>query len=73
MSDTAGAFWDAIRVGDVEGAMELVSVDATVDLLAANVNGGRDEARDFFAATVTAFPDLLLTVKNHFMGPTERR
>ena len=68
MSDTAGAFWDAIRAGDVDGAMDLVSADATVDLLAANVKGGRDEARGFFAATVTAFPDLLLTTKNHFMG-----
>ena len=68
MSDVAGAFWDAIRTGDVERAMELVSADATIDLLPANVKGGKDEARGFFAATATAFPDLLLTVKNHFTG-----
>jgi len=68
MSDTAAAFWDAIRAGDVDGAMALVSDDATIDLLPAKVNGGKDEARGFFAATVTAFPDLLLTTKNHFIG-----
>ena len=68
MSDTAADFWDAIRAGDVDSAMQLVSDDATIDLLPANVSGGRDEARGFFAATVTAFPDLLLTVKNHFIG-----
>lgn len=68
MSDTAGTFWDAIRAGDVDGAMQLVSSDATIDLLPANVKGGKGEARSFFTATVTAFPDLLLTMKNHFMG-----
>ena len=68
MSDTAGDFWDAIRAGNVEGAMEMVAADATIDLLPAAVSGGKNEARDFFAATVTAFPDLLLTVKNHFTG-----
>ncbi len=68
MSDAAADFWDAIRAGDMDGAMELVSDDATIDLLPANVNGGKEEARGFFAATVTAFPDLLLTIKNHFIG-----
>ena len=68
MSDTSGAFWDAVRAGDVDGAMALVSDDATIDLLAAGVKGGKNEARDFFAATITAFPDLLLTIKNHFIG-----
>lgn len=68
MPDTAEAFWGAIRDGNVNGAMELVSADATIDLLPADVKGGKDEARSFFSATVTAFPDLLLTVKNHFVG-----
>ena len=68
MSDPAGSFWEAIRSGDVDGAMSVVAEDATIDLLPANVKGGRDEARAFFDATVTAFPDLLLTVKNHFIG-----
>ena len=68
MSDPATDFWDAIRTGDVNSAMELVSDDATIDLLPAKVNGGKEEARGFFAATVTAFPDLLLTTKNHFTG-----
>lgn len=68
MSDTSAAFWDAVRAGDVDGAMGLVSDDATVDLLPANVKGGKDEARGFFDATMTAFPDLLLTIKNHFIG-----
>lgn len=48
--------------------MDLVADDATIDVLPANVDGGKDEARGFFAATVTAFPDLLLTTKNHFIG-----
>lgn len=68
MSDTVADFWDAIRAGEVDGAMELVSDDATIDLLPANVKGGKADARGFFAATVTAFPDLLLTTKNHFIG-----
>ena len=73
VSDTAGSFWDAIRSGDLDGAMELVSGDASIDLLPANVKGGKDEARAFFAATVMAFPDLLLTIKNHFMEPMVSR
>lgn len=68
MSDPAGSFWEAIRSGDVDSAMSVVAEDATIDLLPANVKGGLDEARAFFDATVTAFPDLLLTVKNHFIG-----
>lgn len=68
MSDPAGSFWEAIRSGDVDGAMGIVAEDATIDLLPANVKGGKGEARAFFDATVTAFPDLLLTVKNHFIG-----
>ncbi len=68
MSDPADAFWNAIRTGDVDAAMELVTEDATIDLHPAQVKGGKDEARRFFADTVTAFPDMLLTIKNHFTG-----
>ncbi len=68
MSDVAATFWAAIRDGNVDGAMELVSSEATIDLLPANVKGGKDDVRGFFIATVTAFPDLLLTIKNHFRG-----
>ncbi len=68
MPDTVERFWAAIREGNVDGAMELVSFEATIDLTPANVKGGKDEARGFFADTVAAFPDLLLTIKNHFIG-----
>ena len=68
MSDVAATFWAAIRDGNVDGAMELVSSEATIELLPANVKGGKDDAQGFFIATVTAFPDLLLTTKNHFIG-----
>lgn len=68
-SETAAEFWRAIGDGDVDAAFALVADDAVVNLPPAGIIGtAAEEGREFFAATVTAFPDLLLTVKKSFTG-----
>jgi ketosteroid isomerase-like protein len=69
-SDTAAQFWQAIGDGDVEGALSRVADDAEVNIPPAGVLGtAAREGREFFASTVAAFPDLLVTVKNSFTSP----
>lgn len=68
MSETAARFWNAIRDRDVERAFAEVDEQATADIAPAGVSGRKEEARAFFAETVTAFPDLLLTEKSSFTG-----
>ncbi len=65
-TDHAAAFWAAISAGDVDGAFATVADDAAVSIPPAGVLGTAAQGRAFFTATVTAFPDLLLTIKNSF-------
>jgi steroid delta-isomerase-like uncharacterized protein len=66
--DLVAQFWRAIADGDVDAAFSLVADDAKVEIPPAGISGTAKEGRDFFAATVTAFPDLLLTTKRSFTG-----
>jgi ketosteroid isomerase-like protein len=71
MSDGSAAqeFWQAIGDGDVDGAFAKVADDAEINIPPAGILGtAAKEGREFFAATVTAFPDLLLTIKKSFTG-----
>lgn len=68
LSETVTRFWDAVRRGDVDGAFAEVDESAEVHIPPAGVSGGKEEARAFFAETVTAFPDLLLAEKSSFTG-----
>jgi steroid delta-isomerase-like uncharacterized protein len=62
----AAEFWRAVGDGDIDTAFALVADDAEVKILPAGILGTASEGREFFAATVAAFPDLLLTVKKSF-------
>jgi ketosteroid isomerase-like protein len=59
-------FWQAIGDGAVDIAFALVADDADVKVAPAGIFGTAREGREFFAATVAAFPDLLLTIKKSF-------
>lgn len=61
-------FVAAIGDGDLEAAFALLRDDAEVSLPALRVNGDAADAREFFAATLTAFPDLILKVKRTVVG-----
>jgi steroid delta-isomerase-like uncharacterized protein len=62
-------FFRGLADRDVDAAMSVVADDAEVDLAALGIDGaGADRLRDFLAATVTAFPDLLVTTKRTFAG-----
>lgn len=68
-SEAAAQFWRAIGDGDVDSAFALVADDAEVRIVPAGINGtAAKEGREFFTATLTAFPDLLLSVKKSFTG-----
>ncbi len=66
--DPVAQFWRAIADGDVDTAFARVADDAKVEIPPAGILGTAKEGREFFAATVTAFPDLLLTIKKSFTG-----
>lgn len=67
--DPAAVFWRAIGERDVDAAFAVVDDDAAVDIPPARIHGtAGTEGREFFTATVTAFPDLLLTVTKSFTG-----
>src|SRR5215470_1577351 len=66
-TDPAAEFWRAIADRAVDAAFTLVAGDADVTIPPAVILGtAADEGREFFAATVAAFPDLLLSVKRSF-------
>jgi steroid delta-isomerase-like uncharacterized protein len=68
-NDTAARFWQAVGDRDVDAALGLVAEDAAVNIPPAGVTGtAAKEGREFFASTVDAFPDLLLTIKKSFTG-----
>jgi ketosteroid isomerase-like protein len=64
--DTAAGFWRAIGDRDVSAAFALVADDAEVKIPPAGILGTAREGREFFTATMAAFPDLLLTIKKSF-------
>ncbi len=64
----AAVFWRAIGDRDVDAAFAVVADDAAVHIPPAGVTGAAADARAFFTATVTAFPDLLLTIQHSFTG-----
>lgn len=65
----AAEFWRAIGDGDVDAAFARVAEDAEVNIPPAGLLGtAGKEGREFFTSTVTAFPDLLLTIKKSFTG-----
>jgi steroid delta-isomerase-like uncharacterized protein len=67
--ELAAQFWRAIGEGDVDAALERVADDAEVNIPPAGIVGtAAKDGRAFFISTVTAFPDLLLTVKKSFTG-----
>jgi ketosteroid isomerase-like protein len=65
-NDPAAEFWRAIGNRDVDAAFALVAGDAEVKIPPAGVLGAAAQGREFFAATLAAFPDLLLTIKKSF-------
>ena len=65
-NDPVAEFWRAIGDGAVDAAFALVAGDAEVKIPPAGILGTAGEGREFFAATVAAFPDLLLTIKKSF-------
>lgn len=68
-NDPASVFWQAIAARDVEAAFTVVDDAAEVTIPPAGIQGtAAKEGREFFAATVNAFPDLMLTVKRSFTG-----
>ena len=66
--DPVAQFWQAIADGDVDTAFAQVADDARVEILPAGIAGTANEGREFFTATVMAFPDLLITIKKSFTG-----
>jgi ketosteroid isomerase-like protein len=65
-SDPAAEFWRAIGDRDVAAAFARVAEDAEVKIPPAGILGTASKGREFFTATLAAFPDLLLTIKNSF-------
>jgi len=66
-SDPVAEFWRAIGDRDVDAAFARVADAAEVAIPPAGILGtAASEGREFFAATIAAFPDLLLTVKKSF-------
>lgn len=65
-TDPVAEFWRAIGDVAVDAAFELVASDAEVKIPPAGILGTASRGREFFAATVAAFPDLLLTIKKSF-------
>jgi ketosteroid isomerase-like protein len=59
----ATEFFAALGRGDIDTAFRAVSPAARVTLHATGQSGGPEVARGFFAEALTAFPDLMLTVK----------
>ena len=66
--DPVAQFWQAIADGDVDTAFAEVADDAKVEIPPAGIAGTAKEGREFFTATVTALPDLLVTIKKSFTG-----
>ena len=65
----AGEFLRAFAARDIDGALALLAPDAQVEIPAAGVLGtAAQQGREFIAATITAFPDLRLTVRKSFTG-----
>jgi ketosteroid isomerase-like protein len=52
----------ALRVGDLDGAFDVVSPAADVVIHPTGQAGGPEIAREFFREALAAFPDLMLTV-----------
>jgi len=65
-NDPAAEFWQAISDRNVSAAFARVADDAEVKIPPAGILGTAREGREFFASTLAAFPDLLLTVKKSF-------
>jgi ketosteroid isomerase-like protein len=59
----AEEFFAALGRRDIDAAFQAVSPAARVTLHATGQRGGPEVARGFFAEALTAFPDLMLTVK----------
>ena len=64
----ATVFWSSLTDGDVRAAFSVVADDAEVTITAAGILGTAAEGREFFEATLAAFPDLRFTVKKSFTG-----
>jgi putative intracellular protease/amidase len=63
------SFFRGLKDGDVETAMSVVADDVEVDITPTGIKGtGPEHVRAFLEATVTAFPDLLVTTKRTFVG-----
>ena len=63
-SQTVEAFLNAFRLKDVDAAMSTVAEDLSVTIFPIQVlRGGKDDLRRLLEDIVTAFPDLLITVK----------
>ncbi len=64
-SQTVSAFLTAFGKRDVEAALSVVDDAVRVDIHATGLReGGSADLRAFLTETATAFPDLLVTVKN---------
>lgn len=62
---TVEAFLNGFRLKDVDAAMSTVASTANVTVFPLKVrNGSTDVVRTLLGDVVTAFPDLLITVKN---------
>lgn len=62
---TVEAFLNAFKLKDVEGAMSTVASTATITAFPLQVrDGSADVVRTLLEDVVTAFPDLLITVKD---------
>lgn len=68
VSSPAAVFWSSLADRDIDAAFAVVDTDAEVDITPAGVLGTATDAREFFASTLRAFPDLLLTTKAAFTG-----
>ncbi len=62
-AQVAAGFFAALGRGDIDTAFLAVSPSARVVLHATGQQGGPEVARGFFAEALTAFPDLMLTVR----------
>lgn len=64
----ATVFWSSLADRDVATAFSVVADDAYVNIIPAGIRGTATEGRQFFEATLAAFPDLHLAVKSSFTG-----
>jgi ketosteroid isomerase-like protein len=66
-NNPAADFWRAMGDRDVDAAFARVADDAVVKIPSVGILGtAANEGREFFEATMAAFPDLLLTVQKSF-------